>query len=121
VTQVTIFLHGPDAPKPPAPACADAPLVLFFPADGERRESWEARERLALALCAACPIRAACLDQALRFPIAEQHGVQGGLTADERRAEIRNRVRREQRADRKVVSAAQGVHVSTSAQSGRAA
>jgi hypothetical protein len=107
--------------KPAGPACADAPLDAFFRRDDEGRESWEGRERLALALCADCPIQAACLEDALRFPAVEQHGVQGGLTSDERRAEIRNRARREQRADRKAVSAVQSAHIPASAQSGRAA
>jgi hypothetical protein len=106
---------------PTGPACAGTPIDLFFPGDGESEAAWFARQPLALALCVACPIQAACLDQALRFPIAEQHGVQGGMTSDERRAEIRNRARREQRADRKAVSAAQSAHIPTSAQSGRAA
>lgn len=76
------------------PACADAPLDTFFPRDFEQPNSWRPREGAALAICRACPIREACLADALRFPVAEQHGVQGGRTSEQRRAEIRNRRRR---------------------------
>jgi WhiB family transcriptional regulator, redox-sensing transcriptional regulator len=99
--------------NPLGPACADLSVELFFPADGERRESWEAREQLALKLCVACPIRTQCLEDALKFPAAEQHGVAGGETAERRRAIIASR---RKAARRKFVSAGQDTHTSTSAQ-----
>lgn len=49
---------------------------LFF-AEGR------ARQRQALALCAACPVREACLFYALDHGI--DFGVWGGLTAEQRR------------------------------------
>jgi WhiB family transcriptional regulator, redox-sensing transcriptional regulator len=91
------IIAGQHAADRTAPACAGMPIDLFFPRDGERAESWEPREAEALALCAACPIREQCLNDALRFPATEQHGVAGGLTSEQRRAEIRNRRRREAR------------------------
>ena len=43
----------------------------------------------AKAVCAGCIVVEACLAFALEFPSNQQHGVAGGLTADERRAIIK--------------------------------
>lgn len=43
----------------------------------------------AKALCGTCPLKQACLDQAMQVPLAEQHGIFGGLTAAERKQLIR--------------------------------
>lgn len=40
---------------------------------------------VALACCRMCPVMAACRADALRWSPGEQHGVAGGMTADERR------------------------------------
>jgi WhiB family redox-sensing transcriptional regulator len=45
----------------------------------------------AKSLCAACPVRGECLTEAMR--INEQHGIWGGLTADERNKLRSNRAR----------------------------
>lgn len=54
---------------------------LFFPA-GEDGPVYDAQVAAAKAVCARCPVRAACLDEALaRIPF----GIAGGLTPEERR------------------------------------
>ena len=58
-------------------ACIGADPDLFFPQRGESAEP--ARE-----ICARCPVREACLDDALRNAIT--HGIWGGLPERERRA-----------------------------------
>lgn len=60
------------------PACADDDPELFFPEDGQVEQISAAK-----SVCAACPIRAACLSYALRHGV---QGVWGGTTEDERRA-----------------------------------
>jgi WhiB family transcriptional regulator, redox-sensing transcriptional regulator len=49
---------------------------MFFPATPQE-------EAEALALCATCPVRAQCLEYALRNK--ESHGIWGGTTPEERR------------------------------------
>jgi hypothetical protein len=51
------------------------------------------RVEQAKGLCASCPLKQACLEQAMEMPVREQYGVFGGLTAAER-LELR-RVRKE--------------------------
>ena len=58
-------------------ACRGADLGLFFPERGEPAEP-------ARLVCAACPVRQACLDYAITNRII--HGIWGGLTERERRA-----------------------------------
>lgn len=55
-------------------------------AAGAPRLPWE---RKALTVCARCSVRSRCLDEALRYPVADQHGVVGGMTASERRDLLR--------------------------------
>jgi WhiB family transcriptional regulator, redox-sensing transcriptional regulator len=95
------IIAGQRSADPTAPACAGMPIDAFFPRDNERAESWAVREQLALQVCAGCPIRTECREESLRFSPAEQHGVAGGLTSEQRRAEIRNRRRRAQRTERR--------------------
>lgn len=74
--------------------CRDLDLNVFFPeTDGTNYRHPTARERIALQVCAACPLarRTACLDEALGFPLNEQHGVVGGTTAIQRKTIIRGR------------------------------
>lgn len=61
-------------------ACAGVDPDLFFPDEGEHPTE-------ALAICAVCPVRAECLEEAIRTD--ERHGVWGGMTARQR-----NRARR---------------------------
>jgi WhiB family transcriptional regulator, redox-sensing transcriptional regulator len=56
---------------------------LFFPAPGQQGTR-------AKRICSRCPVRAVCLDEALAVPADDDHGVRGGMNAQERR-----RLRRE--------------------------
>jgi WhiB family redox-sensing transcriptional regulator len=60
-------------------ACREADPDLFFPEKGTSRE----RIAQAKAICGACPVREACLREALR--IDDQVAICGGLTPAERR------------------------------------
>lgn len=66
-------------------ACGDTALDWFFP------EGRNSTVRVALAICHECPVRLDCLEDALKWPAPEQHGVVGGLDAHERRAILRRR------------------------------
>jgi WhiB family transcriptional regulator, redox-sensing transcriptional regulator len=59
-------------------ACRDADLATFFPPVGDRRTYLAA-----VAICADCPVRRACLDYAIENRIG--FGVWGGLNVDRRR------------------------------------
>lgn len=74
-------------------ACRAEDLDLFFGADGEPRRERLAREARAKAVCARCPVVAACLRHATAVP--ERYGVWGGLSEEERNAARRD-ARREQ-------------------------
>lgn len=63
-------------------ACRDADLELFFGTEGEPKRERLAREARALAICAGCPVRAACLSHAAYAP--ERYGVWGGTTDEQR-------------------------------------
>ncbi|MER6320040.1 WhiB family transcriptional regulator [Streptomyces sp. NPDC001581] len=65
-------------------ACRDLGSGRFFHPAGERGEDREERDAAAKRVCAACPVRTACLDHALRT--REPFGVWGGLTEEERHA-----------------------------------
>jgi WhiB family redox-sensing transcriptional regulator len=71
-------------------ACRGTDLELFFPGRGE--SAGPARQ-----VCAACPVRQACLDYAITNRIA--YGVWGGLTERERRP-LRSAWVRSSRQDR---------------------
>lgn len=78
-------------PKPP---CTTADLNLFFPEhDSQYPDMPTKRERLALNVCAMCPLaaRTRCLEGSLRFRISDQNGIVGGKTAAQRKAIIRAR------------------------------
>lgn len=66
-------------------ACRDLDLDLFFP-------DAEADSAPALAVCAVCPVRQACLDFALRT--RQNDGVWGGHTETERKR-LRRRLGRQ--------------------------
>lgn len=69
-------------------ACQGADDATFFPADGMDPAYRRAAARDALAICAACPVRLECLDDALREERGKaatgRFGVRGGLTSDDR-------------------------------------
>jgi WhiB family transcriptional regulator, redox-sensing transcriptional regulator len=68
-------------------ACLDEDPELFFPV-GSTGPALEQTER-AKAVCAGCPVRAACLDWAVET--GQHAGVWGGMSEDERRAWRRKR------------------------------
>jgi WhiB family redox-sensing transcriptional regulator len=73
--------------------CRGEESSLFFaPNYFERKEQKDAREALAKAICARCPVRSECLEYALR--IREPHGIWGGLNEYERRVLLRARGQR---------------------------
>jgi WhiB family redox-sensing transcriptional regulator len=65
-------------------ACRGTDTEIFFPANADE-------EAEALSICATCPVRAQCLEYAVRNK--EIYGIWGGTTADQRR-----RIRRERAA-----------------------
>lgn len=62
--------------------CRDHPPELFFPPDG-------AGVVVAQRVCAACPVRDACLDYAIVYRI--DHGVWGGASERQRRRLARSK------------------------------
>jgi len=77
----TYTTYDPDDWRASA-ACRDMDTAVFFPeSDGEAT--------LAKAVCAACPVREACLDFALLT--RQDDGVWGGLDENERRRVRRRR------------------------------
>ncbi len=69
-------------------ACRGMSGEIFFPTAVEG-PTYAAQVAVAKAVCAGCPVRSECLDEALaRIP----DGIAGGLTAEERRALRRPRV-----------------------------
>ena len=67
----------------------DSATFFFAPPHFERKPEKDAREGVARALCAACPVQAQCLEHALTF--REPHGIWGGLNELERRHALRRR------------------------------
>jgi WhiB family redox-sensing transcriptional regulator len=65
-------------------ACRGTDTEIFFPANADE-------EAEALSICATCPVRAQCLEYAVRNK--EIYGIWGGTTPDQRR-----RIRRERAA-----------------------
>ena len=64
-------------------ACVGDMATAFYPPLGpEKRSVKTAREERAKAVCAACPVRPQCLDQAIES--GERYGIWGGMTDSER-------------------------------------
>ncbi len=72
-----------------AAACRDMETELFFPR-GETGAPLE-QTLAAKAVCAACPVRGACLEFAMGT--RQEYGIFGGLTEQERRSLARRRAR----------------------------
>ena len=72
------------AAKPACSGLADA----FFTADTRDTVTARMHAEDAKALCDGCPFKDPCLEVALALPDHAQHGIQGGLTAKERRTHI---------------------------------
>jgi WhiB family transcriptional regulator, redox-sensing transcriptional regulator len=80
-------------------ACLDVDPELFFPIGNTGPSLLQIDE--AKAVCGRCPVSQTCLSWAL--DTVQEFGVWGGLSEDERRAELRRRGRR--RASREEVAA----------------
>ena len=78
---VTVTTYDPDDWRQDA-ACRDLDTAIFFPDTDEDAAT-------ALAVCASCPVREACLEFALLT--RQDDGVWGGLTENERRRVRRRR------------------------------
>lgn len=65
-------------------ACRAVDPATFFHPEGERGAARRGREAAAKAVCAACPVVAACRAHALA--VREPYGVWGGMSEDEREA-----------------------------------
>jgi WhiB family redox-sensing transcriptional regulator len=63
-------------------ACRNLPSEMFFHPDGERGPRRRNRENTAKAVCASCPVIAACRAHALA--VQEPYGIWGGLSEDDR-------------------------------------
>jgi WhiB family redox-sensing transcriptional regulator len=63
-------------------ACRDLDPEAFFHPDGERGPRRRNREMAAKAVCATCPVIAACRAHALA--VQEPYGIWGGLSEDDR-------------------------------------
>lgn len=69
-------------------SCRNGSGIDFYPPMHiERKHERAARERRAKQVCAACPVRARCLDHAIATE--ERYGIWGGLNQDERRSLLR--------------------------------
>lgn len=83
-------------PRPPAwharAACQDEVAELFFEVFREASQDRRARQEKAVKVCASCPVRAECLDDALLDEPRAQAEVRGGLTAEQRRTLLRDRL-----------------------------
>jgi WhiB family transcriptional regulator, redox-sensing transcriptional regulator len=66
-------------------------MMLFFGPDDEPELAREMREDQARQICAGCPLRLECLDEALRLTV--RYGIWGGMNWDERLRERRRRTR----------------------------
>lgn len=63
-------------------ACTPEDLHLFYASGHGPRGERLRKERAAKAICAFCPVKAECLDYALR--LNDEHGIYGGMTSEER-------------------------------------
>lgn len=63
-------------------ACQGAPLDLFYLYDGERYSAARQRLERGRRICARCPVRDRCQEEA--YEIDDRYGLLGGLTPDER-------------------------------------
>ena len=62
-------------------ACLGRPTSWWYPGQGDRFGA-----EVAVAICRTCPVRRACLDDALAHELSDglRFGIVGGLTADQR-------------------------------------
>jgi WhiB family transcriptional regulator, redox-sensing transcriptional regulator len=73
-------LRSPETDWVDEPPCSNTDPEIFFPGRGELARAAEAK-----AICAGCDRRVRCLEFALSVPAADDWGVWGGTTEDERK------------------------------------
>lgn len=90
VTGTTSYRAGSGLDWQERGACRTADRDLFFVPNGERGNSIAKNEReaAAKAVCEFCPVKATCLEEALKDDL---QGVWGGTNDEERRAIKRER------------------------------
>jgi WhiB family redox-sensing transcriptional regulator len=81
MTALTDIADTSDSDTKPRPACRDEDPELFFPVGVSGPATLQVAE--AKAVCQRCPLRAKCLEYALRT--GQDTGVWGGMSEDERR------------------------------------
>lgn len=89
-------------------ACATEDPDLFFPDRNTPKEQIQQAKQI----CASCPVRQACLEDAIRG--GESEAICGGLTASERRAVVSlggKRLRRPGRASARQLAVKHGAHL----------
>ena len=72
-------------------ACRSADPTMFFHPEGERGAARRRRVEAAKAICAECPVLQRCREHALT--VREPYGIWGGMSEEERAAEIATRKR----------------------------
>lgn len=72
-------------------ACRDADTTMFFHPEGERGAARRRRVEAAKEICAQCPVLQQCREHALA--VREPYGIWGGMSEEERVAEIAARKR----------------------------
>jgi WhiB family redox-sensing transcriptional regulator len=74
--------NDPEAWRSHAACVGKVGIAFYPPMRPEKRSAKAAREDRAKAVCASCPVRQTCLDEALAH--GERFGIWGGLTDTER-------------------------------------
>ena len=69
-------------------ACRELPVTMFYYDHNERGPERDYRERAALAVCKDCPVKAACLQDAIDRN--DTHSIQGGTTPTMRGHKLRS-------------------------------
>ena len=72
-------------------ACQDEAAELFYEVFRESVQDRVHRQGAAKRVCATCPVRAVCLEDALADAIDDQAEVRGGMTAHQRRTLLQER------------------------------
>lgn len=79
---VVAHFNDPEAWRSQAACAGEVGVAFYPPLRPEKRSAKGAREERAKALCASCPVRQPCLDEAVAH--GERFGIWGGLTDRER-------------------------------------
>ncbi|MCU7822196.1 WhiB family transcriptional regulator [Kitasatospora sp. DSM 101779] len=91
-----VVVVAPTAGNLPGAACTTADPDLFFPDHDTDPDGAAFAERRTKDICAACSVRAACLDTAIARK--ERHGIFGGLNPAQRARHAATLAKRAQRA-----------------------